>query len=115
MRISDWSSDVCSSDLLATGQLRRMAEAEALQMRYLQGPLLRAQGAFGDMTKGVGAGIAKRGGVGQGTNTERIEDQQHGTGHRGFRSNKGEIGRASCGERGGQYVEIAGVAVTLKK
>src|SRR3546814_5670980 len=65
-----------------------MAEAEALQMRYLQGPLLRAQGAFGEMTKGVGAGIAKRGGVGQGTNTERIEDQQHGTGHRGFRSNK---------------------------
>src|SRR3546814_7134966 len=53
---------------LAAGQLRRMAEAAALQMRYLQGPLLRAQGAFGDMTKGVGAGIAKRGGVGQGTN-----------------------------------------------
>src|SRR3546814_18098682 len=99
MRISDWSSDVCSSDLLAAGQLRRMAEAEALQMRYLQGPLLRAQGAFGDMTKGVGAGIAKRGGVGQGTNTERIEDQQHGTGHRSEERRVGKECVSPCRSR----------------
>src|SRR3546814_12543345 len=33
MRISDWSSDVCSSDLLSGGQRQRVAIARALIMR----------------------------------------------------------------------------------
>src|SRR3546814_8434400 len=33
MRISDWSSDVCSSDLI---QLRRMADWHATRLRYAQ-------------------------------------------------------------------------------
>src|SRR3546814_9516265 len=40
MRISDWSSDVCSSDL-ATGPFDRRVDAQAADSRALSGRLLR--------------------------------------------------------------------------
>src|SRR3546814_18274022 len=97
MRISDWSSDVCSSDLDVSavqgidgwgscpnslGNLI-LSEAEDAESRF---PILNISREM--TTDGGGAG------------------QWRGA---------PEIGRASCRERGCQYVSIAVVAVALKK
>src|SRR3546814_11636830 len=37
MRISDWSSDVCSSDLLSEGQMRMLADTPPLVMGLFPG------------------------------------------------------------------------------
>src|SRR3546814_20741594 len=114
MRISDWSSDVCSSDLEAQrGQLRsalmasfqamrgqgdgavvsddqrrrRMAEAIATALRPLRAQLSSEQQQMLDAELTLQA------------NARRVT----------------EIGRAPCRERECQYVEIPVVAVSLKK
>src|SRR3546814_7034058 len=85
MRISDWSSDVCSSDLEAAhagGLVARLASDQARVRRLrpahrdARRPVRMAPGDRGD-------GFARRGPPG-GENLE--------------------IGRASCRERVGQYV-----------
>src|SRR3546814_19574937 len=87
MRISDWSSDVCSSDL-------RVRQAFELGDDLLQ-PLLEI------------AAIARA--REQRAHVERIDDrrQQH-LGH------VAQIGRASCRDRVCQYVSISVVAVSVK-
>src|SRR3546814_13742957 len=101
MRISDWSSDVCSSDLVAT-------------------PLLSA--AMDTVTEArLAIAIAREGGLGILHRNASIEEQASMV-DRVKRSESGlitdpitttpdatieeEIGRASCRERGCQYVYI---------
>src|SRR3546814_11267092 len=87
MRISDWSSDVCSSDLETLysmdGDIAPVDDLAALA---------RTEDAW------------------------LLIDEAHATGVFGPRGRGlAEIGRASCRERVCQYVSISVVAVTLKK
>src|SRR3546814_13268210 len=99
MRISDWSSDVCSSDLCA-GHLDRHARAGAM---LAAGPARVDQPTI-DPTPGntpaqkitVDAGMARHEGGAKA-------------------SRECALGRASCRERVCQYVEFSVVAVILKK
>src|SRR3546814_19036478 len=84
MRISDWSSDVCSSDLLASA-------------RPLHHPRRRGRGCA----------------AGGGDPPFRIWPRPDRDRPR-IRSDGDEIGRASCRERVCQYVSISVVAVSLK-
>src|SRR3546814_9319593 len=47
MRISDWSSDVCSSDLSHRVMLKRMSKAEQEQQQRAFGPCAQRSGAVG--------------------------------------------------------------------
>src|SRR3546814_15369435 len=99
MRISDWSSDVCSSDLEGVAQVAADQQVVATQA---------VQHQLGDR------GLRRSGDVQRGSATvfEVIASQNgavaQGDGNR-------EIGRASCRERVCQYVSISVVAVSLKK
>src|SRR3546814_17120435 len=113
MRISDWSSDVCSSDLLAS--LRRLEEL----MRNLPGGvavfdgnerLVRVNGElealFPDMKQQLrlGARYADfRDGLSQSILPDRLGKRAAANLTEGG-SPLGEIGRASCRERVCQYV-----------
>src|SRR3546814_13543817 len=95
MRISDWSSDVCSSDL-AEGLLEQTRDASSgatvigtVEVRWLDGDTLHV--ATTEARAGGGAYVVGRG------------------------DDIAEIGRASCRERVCQYVSISVVAVSLKK
>src|SRR3546814_3223841 len=79
MRISDWSSDVCSSDLHALDDLGEIAG----------GILRRLQAELGAAGRGEAVDPRLDGTIGEGV------DMQHGD---------LEIGRASCRERVCQYV-----------
>src|SRR3546814_12927131 len=93
MRISDWSSDVCSSDL----RLRTVAGYPPPAQR--QGLSLEPQAGLPDLPR---AGV------------EPANQAEEATGARATRA-LGEIGRASCRERVWKYVLISEVAVALKK
>src|SRR3546814_20986936 len=87
MRISDWSSDVCSSDLFASHFAPdAMDEALALYRRDFR-PSARLQQPYAMLGLNVVAAD----------------------------SDAEEIGRASCRERVCQYVSISVVAVSLQK
>src|SRR3546814_14559945 len=96
MRISDWSSDVCSSDL----------EAEQ-QMDLLEVALLAAIAA--PVGRGIGCAVAGEAVVCEGLGDARDEvlvlDLAGGGHHHLLRAVVGtqELGRASCRERGCQY------------
>src|SRR3546814_19489151 len=111
MRMSDWSSDVCSSDLprelsaanppkphpLGRQRLRVHAPHAATEADTRNvGMLERAT------CKVVEAGSPKPATIGVEWPPDVAEDET-------------KIGRASCRERVGQYVEISGVAGSLKK
>src|SRR3546814_20958075 len=89
MRISDWSSDVCSSDLFSSARaaVRAAFRPRAVRDRRRRiGPAIRAASAT--------------------------------AGHRRPlypAANRAEIGRASCRERVCQYVSISVVAGSLKQ
>src|SRR3546814_5650756 len=86
MRISDWSSDVCSSDLGGPGRpLQHQVKLVGFQREALQ-------------PHRVGA-------------AEPLEQFAHP----GFEVAFAQIGRASCRARVCQYVSISVVAVSLKK
>src|SRR3546814_19584466 len=125
MRISDWSSDVCSSDLF--GSLARRRGAQALALGYdgrSSSPLL---------AQALGAGLAACGlkvlPVGRGPTpilyfaayTDACGMAVDGgvmiTGSHKQPDNNGfqQFGRASGRARVCQYVMIPGVAGTLKK
>src|SRR3546814_20082921 len=87
MRISDWSSDVCSSDLIA------------LTVVSATGHLLRQEGRH--LREGD-----------QQADHDHHDDEER---QRRPRQVEQEIGRASCRERVCQYVYISVVAVSLKK
>src|SRR3546814_19946697 len=97
MRISDWSSDVCSSDLVGTvmdgDAEEHIAEVAKVLSRYVDMIGVRAFPKFVDWSLDrqdrVLQGFAKHATV--------------------------QIGRASCRERVCQYVQFSVVAVSLKK
>src|SRR3546814_20361459 len=101
MRISDWSSDVCSSDLLVGDRDERLDVARlavALQIGVSARQRPRRPGHIGmialrplvDMAKAV-------------PRPDRPDQESE------------QIGRASGRERGCKYVEIPGVVGSLKK
>src|SRR3546814_5298605 len=100
MRISDWSSDVCSSDLFGprSTQSLRDGPGDAACTTGDNGTLtLQVELVHGD------APISKSGAA-----TRSSRASRHYILHL-------EIGRASCRERVCQYVSISVVAVSLKK
>src|SRR3546814_14515975 len=102
MRISDWSSDVCSSDLLGAGLAHRSGDADHLALHpRARGPAKRLQRrrAVRHQHMGLGDGLADD--RARRALAERLVDE--------------EIGRPSCRERMCQYVSISVVAVSLKK
>src|SRR3546814_9867486 len=93
MRISDWSSDVCSSDLAQchegiAGRPRKAPDQDVVGL---------AQAAAGNLAQ---------------------HPEQHVMGDQGGgdadRRGQREIGRASCRERECQYVQITDGAVSIK-
>src|SRR3546814_20803298 len=108
MRISDWSSDVCSSDLVATGRLVPvLADARSApepiwavypKRRHLQAKIRNFVDILEDKLP------------------HALERPTFGAPPSAVSSElTGQLGRASCRERGWQYVEISVVAVSLKK
>src|SRR3546814_17765063 len=94
MRISDWSSDVCSSDLLALQLFRRDAAARPVILADTveHGDDIVAHRNGADASGRVAIAVEYR------CRCERLQ-----------------IGRASCRERVCPYVLISVVAVTLKQ
>src|SRR3546814_20626361 len=103
MRISDWSSDVCSSDLrqphLCGG---RESEREPEEL-HLGGRIPKP--VHDDLSPGHGASLGQRG-------WDQLRAVFPGAAEQPRRI---QIGRASCRERVCQYVSISVVAVSLKK
>src|SRR3546814_16762527 len=100
MRISDWSSDVCSSDLSRQTSGARSTRQPKLARRPRPRRLIRYSRMFTLTEAGHG-----------GTDLPRRCCPSDFT-RDGARR---EIGRASCRERGCQYVEISVVGGSLKK
>src|SRR3546814_18105886 len=112
MRISDWSSDVCSSDL-GDGEHAERAGLDAQAQRFRDGP---------------GEGLAREIAVEPAAASEEISrvepaGEQVAIGYRrgragltvARRTGHGEAGRAWCGGRGCRYGSVSGVAMSLKK
>src|SRR3546814_19754472 len=95
MRISDWSSDVCSSDLSDPD------DPDAFEGRVV---VFDGPEDYHARIEDPALDIA-----------ERTILVIRGAGPVGYPGGAEEIGRASCRERVWQYVSIAVVAVTLKK
>src|SRR3546814_6031104 len=94
MRISDWSSDVCSSDLGFAFDIQRLAEI---------GPD-RLTGEIGEMA-GKGHGVIEEAGgqiTQKGRGVAHVDRPAFGLGTLSYWA--AEIGRASCRERVFQYV-----------
>src|SRR3546814_20542022 len=90
MRISDWSSDVCSSDLRKGQDREHAGDGEVARHR-----------------QGVHAADGK------GHQSQQVTEQYE---HEERKDVRGvEIGGASCRERESQYVKNSVVAVSLKK
>src|SRR3546814_12185520 len=95
MRISDWSSDVCSSDL------KRL-------------PVRADRGDVGG--RGAAVGQRPQCGVGEGATDAHVEFGDRVERYpRRVLAELDQIGRASCRERVCQYESIAVVDVSLKK
>src|SRR3546814_16532518 len=98
MRISDWSSDVCSSDLI--GAPLRGFHALVLDARLRPVP----PGVIGELYLG-GQALARGYHGKHALNAARFAADTFGPpGGRGYRT--GESGRASSGEKGVRYSEI---------
>src|SRR3546814_18783395 len=102
MRIRDWSSDVCSSDLLTATSPHRAPGSEppagSASFHHPDRVRLEAWSAApGQMRRRDGRAIRR----------PAPGDRR--------RSDRHQIGRAPCRERGCQYVEISVVPVELKK
>src|SRR3546814_18219277 len=97
MRISDWSSDVCSSDLLTPPRRRDIDE----DPRGKTGRDLEGQRIFRAADREAARMVLR-------IDAERISLAQ--TRNCGDRAGQ-EIGRATCRERVGQYVSNSGVPV----
>src|SRR3546814_12706547 len=108
MRISDWSSDVCSSDLREEWG-RRFGMTHFINSRGLS----REETVVRILEVTDGGADYSFDATG---NTEVMRTALECC-HRGRGESiiLGEIGRASCRERGGQYVKISVVVVDSKK
>src|SRR3546814_12350644 len=106
MRISDWSSDVCSSDLIVGDLLDLFVDALALA--FPAGSAF-AGGFVGLLRLGAEAHLHHL--------VVRLVDEIGALRHdaRGVEQAVDEIGRASCRERVCHYVLVSSVAVVLKK
>src|SRR3546814_17208025 len=112
MRISDWSSDVCSSDLhfFQVRHFCRAMMAECvppklgnIDPQMLRTPILSVKAA--DFTKAVAREADGVPGFMQALRQRKVRLLVHGAmppRERGQMRALGEIGRASCGERVGQ-------------
>src|SRR3546814_15212644 len=113
MRISDWSSDVCSSDLLEVHDV-----ADHVELVGDPVAAMHVAGLAGDV-EGLAAGVAlaERDRLGRRlAGVQQAAELQAGLqadGHLGLHVGA-QIGRASCRVRGCQYVSIPAVAVALK-
>src|SRR3546814_16399092 len=106
-RISDWSSDVCSSDLLEAKAEAFVAELAALDANSPEFGMKVDQIAnMGRREIAEAAGQSNR----FLDRPVRAMDKDTGVG-----ADLAEIGRASCRERVCQYVEFSVVAGQLKK
>src|SRR3546814_10247964 len=115
MRISDWSSDVCSSDLSAQapGSPRRRASSAALDARRsapsaaASTPVVVAGQREAGLARPLGLVHRLIGATEQGLQAlarARIVEGHPERGAERMFGVAGEIGRASCRERVGQYV-----------
>src|SRR3546814_15752548 len=98
MRISDWSSDVCSSDLHAVDQAD--ADEEQERRSEVDDDVVHAGSDAGNPRAMQGQAVGCR-------QQDLEEDEQV--------EQVAEIGRASCRERVCQYVWVGVVAVSIKK
>src|SRR3546814_20336589 len=105
MRISDWSSDVCSSDLCDLHALEKpsLRAPDADSHKYNRGMVAIVGGAMAGASL-LAAEAAMRTGAGY----VALLGGQGGGPH-------AQIGRASCRERVGQAVKISGFGDLLKK
>src|SRR3546814_18152109 len=109
MRISDWSSDVCSSDLMST-----IAEAHGATVDKFIGDAILA--FFGDPeTKGVVEDARACLRMAMAMQRRLVELNIDWRRRRGLQAPLMENGRAAWKERVCQYVSIAESAGTLKK
>src|SRR3546814_18112587 len=102
MRISDWSSDVCSSDLASMSSPRQhmpVDDDRSSQGELIEAPVQQEGFAVGDPPEHVERAAGER----EHADVQHLDDDQ------------GEIGRASCRERVCQYVSLSVVAVSLKQ
>src|SRR3546814_20869043 len=105
MRISDWSSDVCSSDLLDVSLEKAKIGPELLES--LGKGLNNLAESAKKMNTLSDAAVA--------TNDYAKNVQSASKSLSEMNKSYDEIGRESCRERVCQYVEIPVVAVSLKK
>src|SRR3546814_15052932 len=109
MRISDWSSDVCSSDLIGVARadiLIAVATHRSSAAR-IETPRRRDRVARRAQDRPQPHPPGEHDAIGNGLIRARVH-LRAGIAER-------QIGRASCRERVCQYVEISVVAVSLKK
>src|SRR3546814_16492222 len=102
MRISDWSSDVCSSDLADRPQISREERRLAGQSHLIAANVEAAQ-PVDQLPRDLADREVAPVSVGIG---KTIEQRRHSGGERHFE----EIGRASCRESVVQYVDNSVVA-----
>src|SRR3546814_12629241 len=109
MRISDWSSDVCSSDLVSSEEKAAIARSAGADEVVVYGRQ--------PFDKDASKALANKFKEAVGPNGANLVYDAVGGAYAepALRSIAGEVGRASCRERVGTYVEISGVAVALKK
>src|SRR3546814_15429315 len=97
MRISDWSSDVCSSDLAATGAIRVRRMLAVCAAGRIPNPKTARSQVIGAMTMGAGAALMeeavvdKRFGYLVNHDLTSYEQPLHA-----YITHQVEIGRASC-------------------
>src|SRR3546814_19742314 len=107
MRISDWSSDVCSSDLPGAGH-----RAHGLGVASGLGRVGELRAAEeGEPPRPDRAGSRRADGL---PGTQHVP-RPHEPAYPGGRVRSAEIGRAPCRESVCKYVSISVVAVPLKK
>src|SRR3546814_14040759 len=101
MRISDWSSDVCSSDLEEGGKRKGCGDRRGCARTRRR----TSAGAQRRHERRIAVGDLRQSDAGR----SGVEHPEHGSPARH------EIGRASCRERECRYVLIPVVGVLLKK
>src|SRR3546814_17178981 len=109
MRISDWSSDVCSSDLLAAAADDHAAGNAAAAVAAGVALVIVGTG-MDDERRAIGI---EQPAVAFETRTDEV--QRRAADLVGFDHEIGQIGRASCRARVCQYVSMWGGAVYIKK
>src|SRR3546814_15627191 len=98
MRISDWSSDVCSSDLLDSWDSRFFSVGPTVYLPIFQGGRLKQRVALNEARQRTAA-IAYRQTV-----LQAWHEVDNALDAWAAQQNRHEIGRASCRERVCQYV-----------